>query len=256
MARSRYAGRRYHLLDVIRGLTLISMILYHASWDLVYLFGVNWPWYRTASAQYWQQSICWTFIILSGFCVPLSRHKWKRGLIVFGAGLLVTAVTLVFMPEDKVICGVLTFIGSAMLITALLQRPILSKIPALLGIVLNGYLFYFFYPVNQRLVTLYPGVQHLVPGTLYKDLFTTWLGFPEPGFWSTDYFSILPWIFLYFVGYFLYRLLPLDRRPLSSPLRINIPPLSWLGRNSLLIYMLHQPVIYMVLTLLHMAKVL
>ena len=54
--------RRYQTLDTVRGCALVSMILYHASWDLVYMFGVNWPWYHGFAAHVWQQSICWTFI--------------------------------------------------------------------------------------------------------------------------------------------------------------------------------------------------
>ena len=65
--RKRRPGGRLQLLDVIRGITLLSMIAYHGSWDLVYLAGVNWPWYHSKEAFLWQQSICWTFILLSGY---------------------------------------------------------------------------------------------------------------------------------------------------------------------------------------------
>lgn len=34
-------------LDTIRGLTLVSMIVYHACWDLVYLYRFDWGWYRS-----------------------------------------------------------------------------------------------------------------------------------------------------------------------------------------------------------------
>ena len=53
---------RFDGLDTLRGMTLLSMIAYHASWDLVYMFGVHWPWYRSFAAYVWQQSICWSFI--------------------------------------------------------------------------------------------------------------------------------------------------------------------------------------------------
>ena len=49
--------QRYEVLDTIRGLALLSMICYHAAWDLVYLFGADWPWYHSAAAHIWQQSI-------------------------------------------------------------------------------------------------------------------------------------------------------------------------------------------------------
>ena len=75
---------RCALLDELRGLDLISMMLYHGMWDLVYLFGVSAPWYGSWQGELWQQSICWVFILLSGFCLPLGRHPVKRGAVVFG----------------------------------------------------------------------------------------------------------------------------------------------------------------------------
>lgn len=113
---------RCALLDELRGLDLISMMLYHGMWDLVYLFGVSAPWYGSWQGELWQQSICWVFLLLSGFCLPLGRHPVKRGAMVFGCGALVTAVTLIFMPADVVWFGVLTLLGSAMIITGLLEK--------------------------------------------------------------------------------------------------------------------------------------
>lgn len=62
---------RYRLLDELRGLDLISMMLYHGMWDVVFLFGVAQKWYTGRPGFVWQQSICWVFILLSGFCLPL-----------------------------------------------------------------------------------------------------------------------------------------------------------------------------------------
>ena len=109
------ASGRYALLDELRGLDLVSMMLYHGCWDLVNLFGIQANWYYGLPGHLWQQSICWVFILLSGFCVQLGHHTLRRGAQVFGAGALVTAVTLLFMPEDRVVFGVLTLLGSAML---------------------------------------------------------------------------------------------------------------------------------------------
>lgn len=104
---------RYRLLDELRGLDLISMMLYHGMWDVVFLFGVAQKWYTGRPGFVWQQSICWVFILLSGFCLPLGHHPFRRGAVVFGAGALVTAVTLLFLPEDVVWFGVLTLLGSS-----------------------------------------------------------------------------------------------------------------------------------------------
>ena len=81
---------RYALLDELRGLDLVSMMLYHACWDMMFLFGIWMDWYAGMPGRLWQQSICWVFILLSGFCVPLGHRTLKRGAQVFAAGALVT----------------------------------------------------------------------------------------------------------------------------------------------------------------------
>lgn len=235
---------RYHLLDELRGLDLISMMLYHGMWDLVYLFGVNAPWYVDWQGELWQQSICWVFILLSGFCLPLGHRPLRRGALVFGAGALVTAVTLLFMPADVVWFGVLTLLGSAMMLTGLLQKG-LEKIPPVPGLLLSFGLFW----LTRHAAWGYLGFgrwQIALPGCLYANYFTAYLGFYPVGFYSTDYFPLLPWLFLFWAGFYLHHLVGRRR---MEPLRRSVcPPLGWLGRHSLLLYLLHQPVIFGVLT--------
>ena len=88
------SSSRYALLDELRGLDLISMMLYHGMWDAVYLFGVVVPWYSAGQGRLWQQSICWVFILLSGFCFSLGHHGLRRGLTVLAASAAVTVVTV------------------------------------------------------------------------------------------------------------------------------------------------------------------
>lgn len=136
---------RYRLLDELRGLDLISMMLYHGMWDVVFLFGVAQKWYTGRPGFVWQQSICWVFILLSGFCLPLGHHPFRRGAVVFGAGALVTAVTLLFLPEDVVWFGVLTLLGSSMLLTAALD-PLFRRVPPAVGVAVSALLFWVTYP--------------------------------------------------------------------------------------------------------------
>lgn len=231
---------RYALLDELRGLDLLNMIAYHALWDLVCLFGVRADWYFGWQGRLWQFCICSVFILLSGFCVPLGRHTLKRGLQVFLGGVVVTAVTLIFMPEDRVVFGVLTFLGSAMLLTALC-KAFLEKIPARWGFGASLVLFMICYPVSSGYLGLLEW-NVVLPRALYANYFTAFLGFLPDWFYSTDYFPLLPWIFLFWAGFFLHRLIGRER---MEPLRRSIfAPLGWLGRNSLVIYLLHQPLIY------------
>ncbi len=241
--------KRYFWIDNIRAIAMISMIIFHAVWDLVYLYGMDWDWYRSDMAFLWQQSICWTFILLSGFCWSFSKNPLKQGLIVSAGGLIVTAVTLIFSYDSRVIFGVLNLIGAS----ALLMIPLkewFEKIPAGAGFLIMFLLFGFTYGINDRHLGFF-GLELIeLPWDLYKNLFTTFLGFPEIWFYSSDYFSILPWSFLYFAGYFLHRLWREEKIPGANCLNRKLPVLTWLGKNSLIIYMLHQPVIYGILEFL------
>lgn len=239
--------KRYYILDSIRGFTLLNMIVYHAIWDLANIFAINWQWYRSEYAHIWQQFICCTFIMLSGFCQPLGRTPIKRGAIVFASGAVISLVTIIFMPENRIVFGVLTLIGSCMIISSFIGN-IVKKIPPVIGFIISIAVFNMFRHISKG----YIGPKGIriaeLPDLLYKSNITSYFGFPHEGFFSTDYFPLFPWFFLFLSGIFLfhsaqkYNLLNFFERSLSKPI-------EWLGRHSLIIYMIHQPVIYAILYL-------
>ncbi len=241
---------RYTIPDALRGFSLVSMIIYHAIWDLIYIFGISVPWYTSQGAYVWQQSICWTFIILSGFCWHFGRHKLKRGLIVMGCSAVISIVTLLIMPENAVRFGVLSLISAGTLLLIPLDK-LLSKVNPTAGLFVSFLCFF----LTRNVYYGYIGFESLdlikLPTFLYRNSFTAWLGFPGADFNSTDYFPILPWIFLYIFGYFLYRLMK-EKNMLPYLSVVSIPPLELIGRHSLIIYMLHQPVIYIILQIVFM----
>lgn len=227
---------------------MISMIIYHGVWDLVYLYGMDWGWYRSDLAFVWQQSICWTFILLSGFCWSFSKNPLKQGLLVSGGGIVVTIVTLMFSYESRIVFGVLSLIGAAALLMIPLKKYF-EKLPAACGFALMFFMFAVTYGINDGYLGIF-GIEILkLPETLYANLFTTFLGFTERYFFSADYFSLFPWVFLYFAGYFLYRLWKMEKIPGAICLNQKIPFLTRLGKKSLIVYMLHQPILYFLLEL-------
>lgn len=221
--------KRLHLLDIIRGFALINMIVYHALWDLVYIFGKSIPWYRSAAADSWQMWICCTFILLSGFCFSLGGNKLRRALIVLASSLLISLVTIFLIPSNTVMFGVLSLIGSGMLLLVLFEKP-MKKLGAYPGFIISLLLF-----IVLRKIS-FPAWWHI-------NTFTAYLGFPPVDFFSVDYFPLVPWLFLYIAGFYLHKMF--KRQTLNRWLSTTrIPPLEWLGRHSLIIYLLHQPVIY------------
>lgn len=241
-------NKRLHLLDEIRGITLISMILFHTMWDLVFIFGVKCDWYLSYASYIWQQSICYTFILLSGFCFSLGKKKYRRGAIVFAAGFIISIATELFMPQNRVRFGVLTLLGSCMLLFALVEK-IMEKIPAWLGFVISVLLFILTRGVGDGYLGFESMELVALPKMLYEQgEIMTYLGFPYRGFYSTDYFPLLPWVFLFGAGYFLYQIF--KKKQWLSVCGKGLPfgkPFRFMGKYSLIIYILHQPVVYGIL---------
>ena len=238
---------RIQFLDALRGICILSMAAYHTMWDCVNIIGVDAPWFNGSFAYIWQQSIGWTFIFLSGFCINLGKKKIKRGITVFICGAVVSIVTYFFMPEDIIIFGVLTLIGTCMLITALTEKTI-NKIPPAVGMILNFLLFAIFKNISKGYIGLFNLHLTKLPEWLYSNYFTAFLGMPYSGFRSADYYPLLPWIFLFLTGYFTYKLL--ESKGISNKMKKteNRRELfTFLGRNSLWIYMIHQHLIYGIL---------
>ena len=246
---STFRTGRLPLIDTLRGLTLLSMVAYHGLWDLVWLRGFPAAWYRGTPGFVWQQSICLSFILISGFCIPFSKRRLRRGLMVSAAGLLVTAVTLLVLPENRVVFGVLSFLGAAMLCMALAEKPFFSRIPAAIGLVASVALFAFFRLCNEGGFGLFFLRLGDFPAAWYRDLRTAALGFPPASFFSTDYFSFLPWIFWFLTGYFLSRLFAQCGLLQNALWQRESRVLSWLGRHALAIYLLHQVILYALLVL-------
>ena len=77
---------------------------------------------------------------------------------------------------------------------------------------------------------------------LYNARWLFFAGFMPPGFYSADYFPLIPWLFLFWTGLFAWRII--------GPKLADVPRIGayeWISRRALLIYLLHQPVAYGIL---------
>jgi hypothetical protein len=123
---------RYPFLDALRGFSLCSMTLYHLLWDIVYLSGRSLPWYDGMAGYLWQQSICWTFIAVSGMSLALEVKKKgrkraaKSRLVLVGWGTAITFVTRQAMPQEPIYFGVIFFLGAVSLLTICFW-PVMEK---------------------------------------------------------------------------------------------------------------------------------
>lgn len=229
---------RYHLIDGLRGLAVVNMVAYHFLFDVYILYGLLPGWREIGAVRLWQQGICWTFILISGLSWRLSRHRVRNGLLVNACGLIVTAVTVLVTPGQAIWFGVLNLLGCSLLL-ATWAAPLLRRIPPAAGLIASFLIFLLTREVSRGVISLGGTVLAELPEWLYTSGWLTIFGFPAPGFTSSDYFPLLPWLFLYLTGWFAGRLLL--RRP-PRVLSVRVPVLGWVGRHSLVIYMIHQPV--------------
>ncbi len=243
--------KRYDLIDTLRGLTVISMILYHACW-IGNHFGMivsTQTLYGTAFTI-WERSICMSFILISGFCFSFGRRHLRNGLKLFLLGLLITASTVLFVPDVRIIFGILTFLGSAMIFTIPFDKAYeaegeRSTVLKVSKFVVSFFLFIFTYNINRGYVGLPDLFSIDMPQSIYRGYIATYFGFMQPGFFSADYFSILPWFFLYICGYMLNKLVISDNLS-QRVMTKSIPGIRSVGRHSLLIYLIHPIVLFLI----------
>ena len=230
MSPNNSAGR-IPLLDAWRGTAVVVMFFWHLAWDLgmagVFplekMFGT-----LATTVRYY---IVFSFLLLSGISSRFSRSNARRGAITLALGLVITAVT--YLAGDPAWFGILHLLGCCQLLYALLGRR-LQKLPedALLWGSLA--LFAVLLPILTRVRVTVPGL---------------WLiGLRTRTFSSSDYYPLLPWGLLFLAGTALGG--KILRSDAAWKTRKAWPPLCWIGRHALWIYLIHQPVLFVLVGLL------
>ncbi len=239
--------RRIYAMDELRGFAVFCMVFYHAFYTLAFLFRLPWG---EALFRFFTPAEPWfagLFIFIAGISSDLSRSNLVRGAKLFAVALLVTAATALVVPEELILFGILHFLSICMMAFGLLQllrrRAGKEDAPFRLWPVLVCALLLV---VTWNISDGYLQIPFLLKVNLPQSWYQPWLaplGLPGPGFASADYFPLLPWCFVFAAGTVVGRLARAGRFPeFLYPSRI--PFFSFLGRHALLIYVVHQPVIY------------
>ena len=221
------AGKqRIPLIDVLRGLAVLLMVIHHFLYDLVAFCGAPGWLFSNPVFDFLHFVFAGLFILLSGVSSNFSRSNVKRGLKALACALVITAVTVVM--DMPILFGVLHLLGTCMVLYGL-TRPLWEKLPfwvvpavSLLGLVLTG---------------------DMVGGVSSESRWLWMLGWTYEGFVSTDYFPLLPWVFVFLLGTWAGKYIKAGRMP-GWFYGADCPPLAAVGRHSLVIYVLHQPVLY------------
>jgi len=215
------------------------MVGYHFLFNL-YWFNLIGEWFTHPLISFMARCVAGTFLLLVGVSVHLSSQflspeefaakNTRRGAVILGLGLILTAISWLAFPSQTIWFGILHLIG-----VSLLLSPWWLK--------LKGYSI----PVT---LVLFGGGAWLMT----RSWNFSWLlpfGFMPEAFQSLDYFPLLPWLGLVLLGSALGRYLYLEagRRRFELPdfgSNPSLKVLQMIGRNSLAIYVLHQPILWLV----------
>lgn len=211
------------------------MIVYHFSWNLAWFGFVSWP---VAEGQTWRLfavAIAASFLFLSGVSLELAHAKqirwrafWQRFAMIACAALLVTIATYFAVGTSFVRFGILHCLAlSSLLALPFLRAPIwITASIAVLFLTLPNW------------ATLYTG----------ESSYWFWTGVFEPNFASVDYVPVLPWAGVTLMGVVFSKIVRLfgfwrKGQPETSKAK-TLKACALLGRHSLKIYLLHQPLLF------------
>lgn len=223
-------------LDAFRGLCILGVIAVHLVYDSVELFGLfQWDYPPAFSfISNWGSVL---FLLLSGICVTLGSRCVRRGITIFLCGMVCSLVTFLMYrfgfagKEILIYFGVLHCLGCCMILWPLFRRlPVWTL--AVLGMLLAAAPLFLLSVKTEQL--------WLIP-----------LGICPAGFVTSDYFPLLPNLGFFLLGAVLGKTLYRSRKSLLPDFPANILPVRFLrfcGRQSLWIYLLHQPILAAILS--------
>ena len=241
-------NKRYYLLDSIRGICILGMIVYHTLFDIVAFFGVPVTEGLMVAIDVIRDFGASCFICLAGICMHFGKRPLKRFLLISAGAVVVSIATFITVPDMPVIFGILTFMAAASLIMMPLQKY-LDKLPGGICALISFVLFFITFEVRHHYAGWYFIKLFEFPEAFYRNYFTAAIGFPFYGFATSDYYPLLPWIFMFFFGFFLWKVMKKSEK-LMKILDFRIPFLEKIGKVSLYIYVLHQPVVLGILLLI------
>lgn len=227
----------------MRGLAIVLMVFYHAFYILGYQFGVPFMQQTQAFFQPLQPLFACLFILISGIASNLSHSNLVRGARLAAIALGFTAVTVILLPKfgiegAEIYFGILHLLSFCMLLFAALKKP-LSSLPTIPSAVVSLLLFALCYYIPSGKILAWD-----LPQGLYSGPISAVFGFPNAEFYSADYFPILPYVFMFLAGTFLGRLAADGSFPKAFYVS-RVPLLGAIGKRTLLIYLLHWPIIFL-----------
>ncbi len=266
---SRQRVRGY---DFLRGISVVSMVAFHACYDIVNIWDVRLGWFRGPVQDVWRASISWCFLLIAGIMCSYSRNNLKRALKYLFVATAIWIATTLIAVDTPISYGIIYCMGfSSLLVWALeilfhdnrdarttelddrvsrAKNNAKSKRLAIVAATLFiAFLLTLDVPQGRLGLGIFRGPYIALPSGLYTTEALNWLGFPGPSFVSGDYYPPIPYSFLFLVGSTLGLITKLHGVP-SILNKLKCTPLEWIGRHALEIYVVHQPIVLALLTLI------
>jgi uncharacterized membrane protein len=230
------AAGRISAVDAARGIAILMMVAYHALFDVQY-FGMADVGINGLPLTLLQYATGTLFVLVAGISLTLSEsrnkegyvHHVKRAVLLGAVALLITAVTWVYPHDGFIQFGIIHMLALSTLIAPLFLRfgwanAALGFALVYLGVHLNG----IFVDTHQFF----------------------WLGITDAGYTALDHYPMLPWFGIVLIGMWLGRALFPDGMRTNAGAKgagqgknPAEAALAFLGRNSLAIYIAHQPIL-------------
>jgi uncharacterized membrane protein len=232
-----FAPPRYAAIDTLRGGAIVLMIAYHFSFDLNYY---GWIHQDFNNSPFWlaaRTCIVSLFLLLAGISLVLNAQRtdstsyWRRQKRLLAACIAVSFGSYLMFPQSFIFFGILHFILLASLLGRLCVR-------------------YFYLNLAAALISILAGLSYANP--LFNSPWLQWMGFMTYKPYTEDYVPFFPWFGVVLAGIFLGKLIFSSNSNTCltdyQPGRMTYP-LTLAGKHSLLIYLLHQPALLGILSM-------
>jgi uncharacterized membrane protein len=240
------ARERLHIFDLLRGIDILSMVAFHLCYDVVYVMGWQLGWYSGSLVTVWRDTIAWPFLFIAGCMCAQSRDNLRRSGKYLAVALLIYVVTALTEVVTPISFGIIFCMGACTLIEWLLERAGAAPRGAVAGVCFVV-AFLALLQMNWGYLDIL-GMRVELPRAPYELGWLSWLGFPGPDFASGDYYPVLPYLLMYLAGTSFGRKWAEEGYP-DWCFRKTSRPLEFIGRHTLAVYVLHQPILIAVLLL-------